>query len=250
MFDFTLGIYQKLLDALTSRGYAFQTFSEHLKTPEQKVVILRHDVDARNLHSLEFARIQHKRSIRGSYYFRMVPGSYDEQIIKEMISLGHEIGYHYETMDTCKGEVDKAYHEFCNNLEQLRKLATIETICMHGSPRSAFDNKDLWKKYSYRDLGIIGEPYYDIDFNEFAYLTDTGRRWNGSRMSIRDKVHGKYDFNFRTTSEIIQHVGQLPDKVMFTFHPQRWSSNPYIWTKELVLQNLKNQVKQYMLRQR
>jgi hypothetical protein len=47
---------------------------------------------------------------------------------------------------------------------------------MHGSPRSKFDNKELWSKYNYRDLGIIGEPFFDIDFDDFFYLTDTGRR--------------------------------------------------------------------------
>jgi len=57
-----------------------------------------------------------------------------------------------------------------------RQLADVNAICMHGSPKSRYDGKDLWKHYSYNDLGIIGEPYFDMDFNQFFYLTDTGRR--------------------------------------------------------------------------
>ena len=39
-----------------------------------------------------------------------------------------------------------------------------------------------------RDFGIIAEPCFDIDFNDVFYLTDTGRRWDGSDVSVRDKV--------------------------------------------------------------
>ena len=59
---------------------------------------------------------------------------------------------------------------------------------MHGSPRSKWDSKDLWKEYNYRDYGIIGEPYFDIDFNKTAYYTDTGRMWDGEKFSVRDKT--------------------------------------------------------------
>ena len=35
---------------------------------------------------------------------------------------------------------------------------------------------------------------------------------------------------------------------MITVHPQRWSNNFYYWTKEFVLQNIKNQIKQVIVR--
>ena len=59
---------------------------------------------------------------------------------------------------------------------------------MHGSPMSPYDNRLLWTKYDYRDYGIIGEPYFDVDFSEVAYYTDTGRRWDGDSVSVRDKM--------------------------------------------------------------
>jgi hypothetical protein len=61
---------------------------------------------------------------------------------------------------------------------------------MHGSPRSKYDSKDIWHKFSYCDLGIIGEPYFDTDFSQVFYLTDTGRRWDGYKVSVRDKIVG------------------------------------------------------------
>lgn len=118
---------------------------------------------------------------------------------------------------------------------------------MHGSPRVKYDNKIIWEKYDYKELGLIGEPYYDIDFNEFAYFTDTGRRWNGHKYSIRDKVKSKYNFDFKTTQDIIDNVDKLPDKVMFTIHPERWTDDLIPWTQNLITQNIKNIVKRGLL---
>ncbi len=59
---------------------------------------------------------------------------------------------------------------------------------MHGSPVSKWDSRLIWKKYDYKKLGIIGEPYFDVDFSKVLYLTDTGRRWDGEKVSIRDKI--------------------------------------------------------------
>lgn len=44
--------------------------------------------------------------------------------------------------------------------------------------------------------------------------------------------------------------GLLPDKIMLTIHPQRWTDNPVLWMKELVWQNIKNVVKKYFFRNR
>ena len=44
----------------------------------------------------------------------------------------------------------------------------------------------------------------------------------------------------------VKRVG-FPDRVMFTFHPQRWTDKPVPWFKELVVQNLKNVVKGVMV---
>ncbi|WP_318349325.1 polysaccharide deacetylase family protein [Aquipluma nitroreducens] len=246
--DFTIKQYQSLIGTLKTQTYLFQTFESSLKHINKRAIILRHDVDLLPRNSLRFAQIQANLNIKGSYYFRAVPESWDEQIIKEIANLGHEVGYHYETMDTTNGDIDKAWDQFRTHLDELRKLTDVETICMHGSPRSKYDNKQLWVKYDYKTLGLIGEPYFDIDFSKVGYLTDTGRQWNGNKVSIRDKVNSSFNFNFRSTQDIIRSVNQLPDQIMFTFHPQRWNDNWFLWTKELVLQNVKNQVKRILIR--
>lgn len=302
--DFTIKQYQKLLDSQQNAGFFFSTFGEYLSQPRNhvitqasKTIILRHDVDLLPYHSLRFAKIQAERGIKGSYYFRAVPESWNEEVIKEIADLGHEVGYHYENIDIVgsrlknadstlslsKGTasegvdilgtkhkagstklssysapenlIDLAYEDFLENLEKLRKLVDVKTICMHGSPRSKYDNKAIWEKYDYKELGILGEPYYDMDFDDFFYLTDTGRRWDGWKSSVRDKVPQQEEWSekglvFHSTNDIINAVKQdkLPHKVMFTMHPQRWHNQSIPWLKELLLQNVKNQVKRFLIK--
>ncbi|MBK6931677.1 MAG: hypothetical protein IPH12_12760 [Saprospirales bacterium] len=252
MRDFSLSIYRDLLDALKQAGYRFQTFQDFLASPQVRVILLRHDVDDRKLNSLEFARIQHEKGIVGSYYFRMVPQSYDEGVIRAIYDMGHEVGYHYEDMDFAKGDPTEAIRLFEKHLEKLRAVVPVSTICMHGSPRSRFDNKDVWKRYAYRDYGIIGEPYFDIDFRRVFYLTDTGRRWNGQAVSVRDKVEDHFGLQFRNTWEIIRSVreGNFPGQAMLNFHPQRWTDDPTIWLAEKYQQKVKNAVKYWLIKLR
>lgn len=280
--DFTIKQYYQILDSLQNAGFFFSTFGEylseprnHLTTNQSKIIILRHDVDLLPYHNLRFAKIQAERGIKGSYYFRAVSESWNEEVIKEVADLGHEVGYHYENMDTALGRlkaqgskfkvsgdnehynqlIDLAYEDFLENLENLRKLVEVKTICMHGSPRSKYDNKAIWEKYDYKELGLIGEPYYDMDFDDFFYLTDTGRRWDGWKVSVRDKVAQQDQWLnqgmvYHSTEDIISAINrnQIPSKIMFTFHPQRWHSSFGLWAKELVLQNAKNLVKGYLIK--
>ncbi len=249
MPDFTVNTYIRLLEALRNRNYEFQTFEEYLTKPAPKSIVIRHDVDALPKNSLRLAKIESKYGIRGTYNFRAKPQSWDENIIKQISEMGHEIGYHYEELSTFKGDHKQAIKAFKQNLEKLRKLAPVNTICMHGSPTSKYDSRDLWKKVKYKDLKILGEPYFDVDYTNVLYLTDTGRRWNGNNVSIRDRVDMKQNqilaqkgYRIRKTRNIIKAANEraLPDHIMFTIHPQRWHCRHILWLYELFIQNLKN----------
>jgi hypothetical protein len=272
MRDFTLTVYKSLLDELIKAKYKFMTFAEFVETKpgEEKLIILRHDVDRLPEQALKMAKIEHEMRMKASYYFRCQHGDFAKNVIKDVAALKHEIGYHYETMDTCKGNEEKAWNEFKSNLTILRMLVPVMTICRHGSPRSKWDNGEIWKVHDYKALEIIGEPYLDIDFNEVLYLTDTGRRWDGDKFNIRDRVTGNGEerrqrtenrgqkekecrdvvcdppgFYLHSTGHIIKALknNRLPDKIMLTIHPQRWTDNYFLWIEELFWQKIKNMIK-------
>lgn len=242
--DFTLDKYSELLEAV--RDYGFDSF------------VLRHDVDLRPENSYRTARMEAEWGLSGIYYFRAVPESWDERIIRGIADLGHEVGYHYESLTTCNGDVDAAFDDFCKNLEALRKLTDVKSICMHGSPRSPYDSKDIWKKYDYHALGIESEPYLDTDFSRTFYLTDTGRRWDGYKVSVRDKIPQFQDdwtaegLVFHSTDDVIEGLrsGRIPRHLMMTVHPQRWNPFGYGWCREMVMQKAKNIIKRWIIRKK
>ena len=254
--DFTLRIYRKLLTTLQHSGYRFVTFEQYCESlleerKEEPFVILRHDVDLKVKNSLRTAQIEHELGIKASYYFRVVPQSNQPEIIRAITALGHEIGYHYEDMAIAQGDAEQAFAHFKKQLAYFRQFYPVRTICMHGAPTSKWDGRELWKHYDYRQEGIVGEPYFDVDFSQVFYLTDTGRCWDGYKVSVRDKIPQYQDqwtakgWVYSTTQQLIRAIQkkQLPTRIMITTHPQRWTDNLLAWLKELVMQSVKNAIK-------
>jgi len=257
--DFILKVYTDLLRSLQAKDYMLVSlehyFSNKANVETKRCAILRHDVDLKAENALAVARIEYELGIKASYYFRAVKQSNKPEIIREIVAMGHEIGYHYEDMAICNGDTEKAIDHFKEQLAYFRQYYPVTTICMHGAPRSRYDGRDLWKHYDYHDFGIIGEPYFDVDFFKVFYLTDTGRRWDGFNVSVRDKIPYyqeqwvKQGLVFHTTDDIIKAVeaGNFPERLMMTTHPQRWTDSKGEWLIELLLQSAKNVVKSVMV---
>jgi hypothetical protein len=253
MRDFTIDIYRRLLEASFDAEYEFLTFEKFLveRTLPLKTIVMRHDVDRKSQNALVTAQIEKEQGIRASYYFRAKAKSYNESVIKKIVSMGHEIGYHYEDLALEKGDFNLAIKRFEGNLKKLRELYPVKTISMHGSPLSRCDNRKLWETYDYRDFGVMGEPYFDVDFTRVLYLTDTGRRWDGTKENVRDRVEFNPNLNIgiRTTYDLINALknNRLPGQIMINIHPQRWHNAYLPWGRELVFQNTKNILKKIIV---
>ena len=261
MKDFTLERYRELLEALQRKGYELISYADYRhevmtsRRHEEKFVILRHDVDAKPWNSLKTAQIEHSLGAKATYYFRVGKESNVPEVIKAIAKWGHEIGYHYEDMSLCDGDADQAWSHFQTWLEYFRQYYAVETICMHGAPTSKWEGKDLWKKYDYRSLGVIGEPYLDTDFSDVFYLTDTGRCWDGYKVSVRDKIPEYQDvwtkkgLSWHGTEQLIEAIekDQVPNHVMITTHPQRWTNKKAEWWLEMMAQSAKNIIKRILI---
>ena len=241
--DFTLDRYRELLAAVKKHGR----------------FTLRHDVDLYPERSLRTAEIEAEEGLTATYYFRTVPESYDENIIKQIVALGHTAGYHYECLTTCNGDMEAAYADFCRNLEKLRKVVPITTACAHGSPRSPWNSQNLWKHHDIHTLGIDYEPMLDTDFSKTLYLTDTGRRWDGYKVSVRDKVpqfQGQWQREglvFHSTADIIRALNNPKHPIhkyslLINTHPQRWMPFGTRWLLEASVQWWKNQAKRILVK--
>ena len=250
MPDFSLPLYLRLLTTLKTSGYQVHPAPGKSDQPGQKSLILRHDIDARPLKALAMATLENKAGVASSWFFKSSPGIFIPGIVQQVAALGHEIGYHYEDLVRNHGNYEKAISGFERNLDAMRKVIPVTMICADGNPLSKYSNLWLWEKYDYKRFGITCEMYLDIDYNEYAYYTDTGRCWDGDKYNIWDRVKTNTPRpRYHTTTNIIRALenNTFPAKAAINIHPQRWSDNPFDWTKELITQNAKNIVKRLVL---
>lgn len=244
--DFTLTTYQTLLTTLQSSGYTIYTFENYLKIgePAKKFVILRHDVDEYPEIALKMAEVEHTLGIRATYYFRIIERSNNPEIIKKIVTLGHEVGYHYEDVSFANGDIELSKKTFLRNLEYFRSFYPVKTVCMHGSSASKYDNKIIWEYVKLENYGLIGEPYLTTDFNKVFYISDTGRAWDREKYRARDIIINKILLNFHTTKHIIKSIlkNEFPNQSMILAH-SLWTNNFFLWLWILIRSVLLNKFK-------
>jgi hypothetical protein len=248
--DFSLSAYECLCNVLKECDYEGISVLQYADGKHsERCVILRHDVDSWPANAMKMAAVESSLGMNATYYFRQSPLSLNEKVLNGIVRLGHEIGYHYEDLATHKGALETAYRYFRRNLDFFRYYFPVKTIAMHGRPLSQWDSKDLWNKYDYRELGIVCEPYLDIDFNTVAYFTDTGNCWDGDKYSVRDHVTSSYHFDIHSTDELIRHIknGLLPDQIMLNVHPARWNDSIIKWwVRDYILSKPKYLIKKWL----
>ncbi|MBN1200989.1 MAG: hypothetical protein JXJ20_03950, partial [Anaerolineae bacterium] len=121
------------LPVFTVAGYLSRSTPPH--TP---YVILRLDVDYRESHAVQMARIAARHDLRGSFYFRAHAGQFALEDMRAVSALGHEVGYHFETLDTCRGDYGQAEALLLKHLDHLRAAGfDIHTVAAHGGTPTA-----------------------------------------------------------------------------------------------------------------
>lgn len=147
--NFSLEHYQEILDL--AKDYKFVSF---LEKPEGKVIYLRHDIDIALDKALELAKIEKEKQIKATYFVQMDSPFYDpkDERIKEIASLGHDIGLHYT-----KGDMK----------EQIATLGAKNIISFHRPSKEVFSKKIEGFVSAY-------EPYF---FNEVKYISDSRGEW-------------------------------------------------------------------------
>lgn len=227
-----MGKYVKLCKSIADSRYIVVMLREYLQDSNKdcQFLIMRHDIDQSCKYALDVASVEHKYGIKATYYFRAQRRTYIPDVIDRIASLGHEIGYHYETLDKCKGSIESAKALFLKELADFRKKYDIKTVCAHGNPLTKYDNKDIWNSLRLSDLGLLGEAFLTLDYNKFAYFSDSGRTWQNNKaqkMPGKDSVQTAFNnIQAKSTDDIIRIVkeGTLPNICILT-HPERWSKD-------------------------
>ncbi|MEG3065016.1 hypothetical protein [Acetomicrobium sp.] len=184
--DFTHKAYGQLLDSFIKSGYRVVTVREYLEgNKDPYTLILRHDVEWNPKRALDIANLEHSRGFHSTLYFRADTKAFDLELMRYLQRLGFEIGYHFNTLDRCNGDFEKAVILFEEELRKIRDAGIdIKTVCSHGDPRVEKKgykvNNEIFLRYPelYSKNNILGEAYLSINFPSLTYISDVGIRWN------------------------------------------------------------------------
>lgn len=249
-WNYTLDKYSKFLKVLQKSQYPVVTVRDYLEGnfEDPIVAIMRHDVDRLPGHALAMGKMEEELGIKSTYYFRKKWFTFNNKIIKELSDMGHEIGYHYETLAQCKGDFEAALNIFRKNLSAFRALAEIKTVSMHGSPLSKYDNSSLLKKYDPSNFGLTGDAV--LSMNDFSghFFTDAGRNCSLGKRNVRDKIEKAKTDRLNSTDVLINWIEErIFDKSFYiSLHPARWATSTLDYLRSTLFDCMANTIKLFV----
>jgi hypothetical protein len=256
MRDLTFANYRILLESILCSNRKAGGVEDFLdgKLGLDAAVVIRHDVDRRSNKAVVMANLEREFGIRTTYYFRTGRKGFPEKAIRKIVSLGHHVGYHYETLAKCRGNMEAALRLFQQRLEALRSITECRTVCMHGSPLSKYNNLDLMRSNRWKEFGLLGEAILSFKKFNIIYLTDTGGGWGfyGSH-NLRDRLpkSGEKAANMpRSTSDLLYLLERDGVPIYLNIHPERWATGWWdgIWCG--LIDSISNAIKYTLSRNR
>lgn len=218
----------------------------------ERYLVLKHDVETNVSNAHTMASIESKYGHRGSYYVQAYLLEKEENVslLQEMARMGHEISYHYDVMDSCKGNIDSAIDEFEKNRRMFEKNGfSISTVCQHGNPvveRIGYhSNRDFFRsdrvKSIYPDISDIMVNFKQQVKTDYLYFSDAGRRFNLIYDPINNDVVNSDDKNIPFDNLKLLEKGLSDQKGnIISIHPHRWMNSALKYTvKNIVFKAVK-----------
>ena len=146
-----------------------EMFSDRPIPSDKVVVILRHDVDHDPWTMLKIAELERRHNLTSSIYFRTraeynVLSENVSAIVRLLASWGFDVGLHYEDLYAAGYNATLAAELFRLDLEIMRSLAPVKTVCAHGNRADMpVGNYEMW------ELANLTLDQFDLEAE--CYLT-------------------------------------------------------------------------------
>lgn len=202
-----------------------------------KYLVLKHDVETNVRSAFRMAQIEHDYGHRGSYYVQayLLDDEKNIQLLQKMQDMGHEISYHYDVMDSCKGNLEKATEEFEANRKCFEENGfLVTTVCQHGNPvveRVGYtSNRDFFRSEKvqalYPNVADIMVNYPQKYQTEYLYFSDAGRIFKQIFDPINNDVTPSDDQNtpYENLDALLSGLSGEVGNIIST-HPHRWTAS-------------------------
>ena len=209
---------------------------------QDRYLVLKHDVETDVPRAVELAKIEHRYGHRGSFYVQayLMQDEKNIALLKQMQAMGHEISYHYDVMDSNKGNLEGAIAEF----EQNRRIFEqngfpIVTVCQHGNPvieRVGYtSNRDFFRSEKvqalYPEISDIMVNFKVQAHTDYTYYSDAGRKFSTIYDPINNDIVNSDDKNikYEDLNEVFAAL-QAGENAILSTHPHRWTESAFEYT--------------------
>ena len=210
------------------------TINEILNQPDgQSWIAIKHDVETNVKKALELAKIEAIYNIKTTYYVQAGLVNNDYKILQEISSLGHEVTYHYDVLDSSGGDFEKAIEAFKKNIKKFGKYGfEVQTVCPHGNPvmmRNGWSsNKDFFRNQRAQELypnilDIVVQLPTKLKFR-YTYISDAGYGWKEIVNIQNNDVVNEGDIIIKSHNELFK-ILESTQNIIISTHPHRWESN-------------------------
>ena len=229
--------------------------AREVRGDSQKYLVLKHDVETDVAKAYALAAIEEKYGHKGSYYVQayLLDQPENVEILKKMQAMGHEISYHYDVMDSCKGDLNKAILEFDANKKKFEDNGfELETLCQHGNPiveRVGYtSNRDFFRSSKvqelYPDLCDIMVNFKAIRETDYTYYSDAGRQFKMIYDPLTNDIVNSDDKNISYPDLDGVFSSFCGENVIVSTHPHRWTKSAVIYgIKTAVFKGIKTVAK-------
>lgn len=199
-------------------------------------LVLKHDVETAVGRALEMAKIEAKYGHVGSYYVQayLLDDPKNVELLKKMQAMGHEISYHYDVMDSQKGNLDRAIEEFEKNKQRFEAHGfLLQTLCQHGNPivdRVGYtSNRDFFRservRALYPTLSDIMVNFKEAKGTDYVYYSDAGRKFKMIYDPLTNDIVNSDDKNivYKNLDALLVALGE--GNAIISTHPHRWTKS-------------------------
>jgi len=177
---FLLSDYRRLIENMREVGFALKPASEIINQDE-KTVYLRHDMDFSAELSVPMAEIEAKSEVSSIYYV-LLSGPYNAlsdgsvSAIRKIVSLGHEIGLHYDLADYPSDKLQA--------MERLLfEVAIVESISKTKVSSIVMHEPSIGGQDIFIDHPCFSNPsWYQKNDQNLCYVSDSCRAWRDSNL--------------------------------------------------------------------
>ena len=183
--DFTFKHYKEILKSALRQGFKVTNFRDLDKVKNDKILILRHDVDMSITKALQMAKIEYSLGLKATYFIRVHGEFYfldnkNIAILKKMLKMGHEIGLHTEASALNKLWRSNLKEIFILEKKYLEELSN-QKIISAAEHADLGRPKNFWKKHFFtqvkkEQVGIKNFPQ-EKKYQKFHYLSDSLQSW-------------------------------------------------------------------------